>query len=412
MRKVSRAYVLSSIITFLIPVLGVIFTFINIRDGKERKYFVLLSIFAFSVIYFIPPYQDLFRRYTLQFLAYNDGTTYMQAIDGHVDIIMYVVILFFKKNDIPFFIFPALQSAISVYLFLSATKDVIDSNENYSHKNVIYLLSFLMVNFVGIALGLRFGFAVAMFTKSVTLVILARKRFSGGILMLLSALMHFSLILPIAIFLSSKFIKINKKLTPIFCIVAFLLSKFLIYYILNHLNLGNINDYAKDGYVEGKYAAADNSGNAMVVTYYRYLYMIVIYLLFFFSKKQEDEKLQKLENFINIFIISCFFTAISATAFNRYFNGIAVYFIFMLVLSVLYVRFDKVVRMIFVILVVFNSFFQSVYLLRRPIILGEMWRGLYTPVIFVVNYSDKDFSSYLKVIDSDGDWVAQKYSAD
>lgn len=69
----------------------------------------------------------------------------------------------FSKNNIPFFWAPALEAAFSVYLGLSAVNTAIkDKLYKNKQKAFVFLLSFLMINFVGIALGLRFGFAVSL----------------------------------------------------------------------------------------------------------------------------------------------------------------------------------------------------------------------------------------------------------
>ena len=67
--------------------------------------------------------------------------------------------------------------------------------------------------------------------------------------------------------------------------------------------------------------------------------------------------------------------------------------------------------MIFAIVFIVNFLFQNIYLQRRPLMLGEMWQGLYTPSLIAMTRSDDDFKLLLKEIDDYGDWVKDKLAS-
>lgn len=63
----------------------------------------------------------------------------------------------------------------------------------------------------------------------------------------------------------------------------------------------------------------------------------------------------------------------------------------------------KGAKLIIIFFIILNFALQYVYAQRRALVFGEMWRGLYTPVIYSLYYSNDDLKIYLKHIDADGD---------
>ena len=120
--KISKSGVFSLVLSFLFPLLSVVFSFVKIERRNYRLMNLAISFSVFSIMLTIPPYQDLYRRYIENYLVYGPQTSYTEAITGHVDVLMYVVLLFMKQHDIPFYIFPAIQDGVVNYLFLSSTK--------------------------------------------------------------------------------------------------------------------------------------------------------------------------------------------------------------------------------------------------------------------------------------------------
>lgn len=74
--QLRRESLLSLIVTFFSPLIGAVLSLLTYKRGHEKNLFVSLSLFAFAVTYFIPPLQDLYRRYTLNYLPYSENTTY------------------------------------------------------------------------------------------------------------------------------------------------------------------------------------------------------------------------------------------------------------------------------------------------------------------------------------------------
>ncbi|MBK0691037.1 hypothetical protein GZ061_02990 [Klebsiella oxytoca] len=400
-----RDSLLSFIITFFSPLIGALLSLFTYKRGHERSLFITLSMLAFAITYFIPPLQDLYRRYTLNYLPYSENTTYITAITGHVDILMYVILLFFKKNNIPFFWAPALEAAFAVYLGLSAVNTAIKEKQYKTKQNaLIFFLSFLMINFVGIALGLRFGFAVSLFTYAAIKIIYKERFFISCIILLLSVCMHFSMLIPVAVLIGSIFCSVNKKITPVFCLLAYLAGAFVFFSLFNSIQLGNINDYAQAGYIDGKFANADTAGNAMIMSVFRFTFFFVLYSIYYFSKNIDSTIGEvRLEKFVNLMLITCFLMTVSFSAFSRYMNGVLLFFIFIYIMANFYISYRKITKLIIIFFIVLNFSLQYVYAQRRALIFGEMWRGLYTPVLYSLYYSNDDLKTYLKNIDADGD---------
>ena len=83
------------------------------------------------------------------------------------------------------------------------------------------------------------------------------------------------------------------------------------------------------------------------------------------------------------------------------------FFLLLRVLSDIPLR-GVILKNIIVLLAVFNLTFSNVYVQRRPILLGKMWNGLYTPSFLRLTYNMNDFEAYLKHINSDGDWIGHE----
>lgn len=410
--KLSVKGTLSLVICVLLPIVGAILSFGAYKKGKERLLFLTLSVFAFSVTCYLPPLQDLYRRYTLNYLPYNELTTYSQAIEGHVDILMYVILLFLKKNSIPFLLMPAFEAALSVYFGLSAIKKIVEgASYNEKTERSIYILSFLIINFIGVALGLRFGAAVTLFIYGSTVIFAGDKNTKGIIFLALAILMHFSMLVPTAVLVGSFFIKINRKITPIYCALAFLASNFIFFSLFNSIQLGDINSYAESGYIDGKFASADTSGNALIMIGLKFLFFAFLYLIYYVSKVKipNDVKYARAyESFINMFFVVCFIFSISFSAFSRYLNGVLLYFIFTYVM-LSYPTLRKFTKFVLIAFVILNFSLQYVYAQRRALIYGEMWRGLYiSPLISLYN-PDELTARYLQKIDQDGNEVGVGY---
>ena len=403
--QLRRESLLSLIVTFFSPLIGAVLSLLTYKRGHEKNLFVSLSLFAFAVTYFIPPLQDLYRRYTLNYLPYSENTTYIDAITGHVDILMYVVLLFFKKNNIPFFWAPALEAAFSVYLGLSAVNTAIkDKLYKNKQKAFVFLLSFLMINFVGIALGLRFGFAVSLFTYAAIKIIYKERVILSYLFLLLSVCTHFSMLIPVAVLIASMFYSVNKKITPVYCLLAYLAGTFVFFSLFNSIQLGNINDYAQAGYIDGKFANADTTGNAMIMSIFRFTFFFVLYVIYYFSNNTCISNCElRLEKFINLMLITCFLMTVSFSAFSRYMNWVLLYFIFVYIMARFFISYKKGAKLIIIFFIILNFALQYVYAQRRALVFGEMWRGLYTPVIYSLYYSNDDLKIYLKHIDADGD---------
>ncbi|HHB7024599.1 TPA: EpsG family protein [Klebsiella pneumoniae] len=405
----SKSGALCLFLSLLFPIGAIILSFCLVNKKNIRVINIAIAISVFAIFTTIPPYQDLYRRYLDTYLSYSDFTTYADAISGHVDILMYVIALFLKKNDIPFYIFPAVQAGVVTYLFLSSTKDVIES-EYYDGDNIKLplFISFLFINLIAGALGLRFYIAVALFTKGVTIYLFNRRLALSFILMISAAFFHFSMLLPIFAFIGSRFVRIKTSFVPVFFVIGFIFGSLILTYIIDSGILGYLGQYIKAGYIDySGNAEIDTKGNALIVTIWRYLMLLLIYIPCYYLKQRRDQRIDFI-NFVGVYLIISSLTSISANAFNRYMIAIGSFFV--LLNFFLVIRFNirriSVVALIFVFII--NFVFQNIYLQRRPILLGTMWTGLYKPTVFSLLRTDQEFKLILNQIDDDGDWVKDK----
>jgi len=329
---------------------------------------------------------------------------------------MYVISLFLKKNDIPFYFFPALQAAAVTYLFLSTINDLIDVVYKGEDKRFFYLVAFIFINIITGALGLRFYIAIALVTKGISVYYFKENKKQAVIYCLLAVLFHFSMAVVVMAFISSNFIKFNKKFTPLLFIIGFVTSSYLLLFVINSGWLGFVGQYVKAGYIDYQgNADVDTKGNAIIVLIWRYILIGALFFICYFyrSPADEDEKIKRYINFVNVYLVMASLTAISANAFSRYLIAVGS---FLLLLNFFIAIRNKrkgvtIFNMVFGLIFIFNFFFQNIYLQRRPLELGEMWKGLYTPSLIAVTRTDDDFKLLLKQIDEDGDWVKDKLAS-
>ncbi|KQN43711.1 hypothetical protein ASE93_18255 [Serratia sp. Leaf50] len=416
MLKLSKSGLLGLILAVINPIVAFAFVFLNIKRKNSSVMLLSLSICVFTIFCFVPPYQDLYRRYIDTYLSYNNNSDYSSVIQGHVDILMYVISLFMKRNDIPFYFFPAVQAGIVTYLFLSTINDLIDVVYKGEDKKVFYLVAFLFINVIAGALGLRFYIAIALVTKGITVFYFKENKKQAIIYCILSLLFHFSMAVVVMAFIASNFIKLNKKFTPLLFIAGFITSSVLLLFVINSGWLGFIGQYVKAGYIDfSGNADVDTKGNAVLVLVWRYILVVMLFFVSYFYKfsPDEDKRVVRFINFVNVFLVVSSLTALSATAFNRYLIAVGS---FLLLLNFFIAIKNKrkgvtLFNMIFTIVFIVNFLFQNIYLQRRPLMLGEMWRGLYTPSLIAMTRSDDDFKLLLKEIDDDGDWVKDKLAS-
>lgn len=368
---------------------------------------LLISFFVFFFVITVPPFQDLYRRYMENYILYNSDTSYSAAFSGHYDFIFYAICLFFKKNGIAFFYISSIFTSLSVYMTLMSLFDLYLNNRDEKITSITYrnafVILFLFINILVIALGLRFGLAVALTLRACTSGLACNKNTRAYVLFVLSCLTHFSMIFVFMIYIASKFVRIKSYLVIPFSIICAVFGGAILPFILSRFNLLGLSEYVTTGYVDGNLANSSTNTNAIIISLFNYL-LVLIFGIYHLTRPTWNKAFA---NFINVFYVSTFLIIISFTAFNRYFIGVGTFFLIIRLLSDCNFK-NYVFKQLIIFIAVFNFLFTNIYVQRRPILLAQMWTGLYTPMPLRLTYNMHDFNAYLRHINSDGDWIGHE----
>lgn len=411
MKKItmSRTFVLCLALVNIVPIAAYILSLMKLKKNNARSLLIIICIFDFFLALKVPPYQDLYRRYTETYFSYYPGTSILDALKGKVDILFYINSLFFYKLKIPFFLIPAIYSSLSVYNVYSAYLKVCENRKSElleSPKR--FLLSSLVVisfvNIVGIASTLRFGLASALVINSIVEFYYGKK-IKSLILAIVSVLMHSSMVIPVATLFLSLFAKLNRITAIILSLVSMAVSGVIIKYLLIKFNPFGLGTYFLVGYVDSVWATF--STNASTLFFIAIQYTVISF--FIISTVRSSSEISKIRNYNNIFMVVCFTLSISVTAFNRYFTGVLLYLVmFEYFTSFAYIKRSSLVRMALIGLALYNFVFINIYVQRRPIMLAKMYSAIYTPPMMDFFYTMEDFNNYLKKINSKGDWIGHE----
>ncbi|MBS0910041.1 EpsG family protein [Tatumella sp. JGM118] len=395
----------SFVLIMLLPIAGAISAFFGITDRNRKASIFLISLFSACLVFFIPPFQDLYRRFLETYLVYNQDTSYSEVITGKVDVIYYVVTLFFKKEGIPFFYISVLVVFNTVWNHLSALNLFIRRREwKGRFPNLIFFFYFCFINILIVALGLRMGWAVSFAVRGViSYYFLDKNKLKTSILLLiLSALIHFSMLYVFFVLIASMFVRLNKKILPFAIVVSLLLGKALIPLILNKFGFGGLSDYALNGYIDNKsFANQGDSTNEFIVYLYYYTLAAFFIVSFFVFPEVGSEKYA---NFLSIYICSCFLLSSFYVAFNRYFVETGIFF-YVLAFTSMRCRILYKVKYIIFVIALLNMSFSNIYLQRRPLMFGDMWESLFIPPVFYVLRTESDFEKMLNNVDFNGNWI-------
>ncbi|MBS9131105.1 EpsG family protein [Escherichia coli] len=406
--NIQKKTVCSYFLSCINPLMGLIIGFFSITKQNSKSIITLISIIVFIYSARVPPLQDLYRRYWDTYLSYNSSTTIYEALTGRVDFLFYANSLFFYKLNIPFYIIPALYSAVSVYLILTTLTSALSRIPDFSSKKR-YALSFLtlfsFINIISIALGLRFGLAVALTVRGVGCLYFEQKKVKSIIFLFAACLMHFSMLGIVFCILIASLIKLNKLQVFILSLLFYLLSSFVVPLILSKFNFWGLSRYVLAGYVEGKFSALPGNLNGMIVMIYRYIPM-TLFLYFYLRRKTY---FPDYENFIGVFLIFCFSLSLSVSAFNRFFAQTGIFFVVVnYFITKQYGIKKSIANQVIIMLVITQMLFNNIYVMRRAILLGDMWYSLILPMPFILTLSTDRFNNYMKEIDSDGEWILNR----
>jgi len=407
--SISKDFLLSLFLVSIIPLVGYAWSLLKLRRSNARLLILAVCFFDFFLALKVPPYQDLFRRYTETYYSYYPGMSLWNALEGKIDFLFYINSFVFYKLKLPFFLIPAIYSSLTVYNIYSSYLKIYDNSisvigENKSRFLIASIVVISFVNVVGIATTLRFGFAASMMINGIIEFYFGKKR-KSYLLAATSILMHASMIIPAFSVLAASFLKINRLSTILLSVICLGISNVLIKYILISFNPFGLGTYFLVGYVDSSWASFSTDISTLFFISVQY-----IVILYFFLNTMKSAAINKgYANFINVFAVICFSLTISITVFNRFFNGMFLYFLMFYYLnSKSYISKHYIIKIALIGLIFYNLLFINVYVQRRPIMLGRMYTALYTPPIMNIFYTMTDFNNYLKKINGKGDWIGHE----
>lgn len=415
--RVNKLLPLSCVFIFLVPLVGLILSFLSIKkNSMNRVPFILMSLFYFFILIKTPPLGDLYRRY-LEINEYNRNTNLIDIISQHPDVLLYIHGYIFQYLKIPFFFIPAIYGGLMCYFFMASFRNLQVNDENINSKGLVFscITVFSALNILNLILGIRYGMSMVLMIYAVTCYA-NRSKFRFFIFSMLSLFMHFSMIFIFIAFIASRYVKIKKIHIIPLSLLFYFLSSFVLRNILPNISFMGVGDYAMGGYVDGVWSEVPTDINTLILAYLSRGLGIVA--LFFYLK--DNNEIAVIDRFLCLLIPACFIMSISYTALNRYINVaqtllmIRVCYIYLFNASTNNIDgFYKKKSLFFLknflfCFAILSMLIINIYTQRRTLIMGGGWVYTYTSPVFLLGYSNNDFQLYLKDIDPDGYWLSER----
>lgn len=412
--RFERSTVIGSVLLLTVPVFALIQSIATLRAGKKNSMAYLLIALCFFFFFIkIPPLADLYRHFA-NYAAITSATTLGDVIQGKVDIVLYANFYIFKTLGIPFFVIPGLYTALSVYCYLSALNMVmLHSGKTFTPRQFVLLhvaVLFLINPFI-IAMGLRFGFSMAVMTLAMTLFCHKKNQTLALCLMLFAMLTHFSSMLLVGVFLCSRLMRLNRPLTVLFSAIALMTAKFALPLILSHITISGIDSYS-DVYTSGMYASDYlTSGNANGMINFLIILFPALFLGGYMLGNPMSNQTGDIKNAAAWLVIFVFLCSSSLQAASRYASVASVFLLFYYVAhqgSFLRGRFNYFF-LCFMLMATGYNLIENIYVPRRPIMLGEMWQSFYKTPLLNLFYGEEEYEQYLRFINRDsGEWIGHE----
>ena len=210
------------IIFFVSPLLSLPFVLRSIYDRQKGSFF-LFSLFMGLLAFLTPPFADLYRHYDnylfWEGLHWDDWSWELLFLNGLIQ----VPYMLFVNNGISFE-YVRLMELFFGYLVMSHIfNDIIrNSQREYSKIDIFirFIILLFTINFFYTVLGVRFGFALCLYSLAIYKLIQKKEVLSGFILWLLSIGWHLGIgLFSIPAYVLYK-IKLSGKKTLIFFVIC------------------------------------------------------------------------------------------------------------------------------------------------------------------------------------------------
>ena len=403
---VNKKYLVLPILLFVLsPILSLPFIFYYISKQKYET-MTLLSLFMALCSVLWPPTGDLCRHnmmyYEFQKMSVEQFVVF---ISEQFDFILYLMSFLFAKLGLPFEYIRGLFVFITYQMMFWIFRDCLKQNLLLCKSYFLFfLLFYLSVLFFVITQGLRYGFAIGLFTFGVYRY-LVNKNGIGLLCMIVSFFIHYSLIPYFLTFLLSKLIvnisTIKIVLLSIVCMITF--NSSIGEYIINILPIGDDLNKALLAYTSGYWSTEYLNDHSTLYLLSRVMTSLMFYpLLYFVIRYNINNEINRYAKWL-IILVSIYYV-ISVTLYMRiaqFFIPIGLY-IFALFYNPRLKRFS-----LFVLLCGILSFFSQIYTFRREATISREYL-LFGPVVLALS-SEYTYDWIINNVYEDGAGKSLKY---
>lgn len=330
-----KDFFLTIIIFLFNPFIGVLISIYKVICKKEnKKYLILIAIYYgfFGLIYLSSLTGDIRYHYgVFKHIFKQNNKEFIKFLSYEKDYLIFIyykILSNFTSNPRWIGFFSAILSyGIPYYLIV----DFGHKNKLKKYEILIFILLFLGVTPSYRFSGMRNYNAICLFSLAVyTIDVLKNKR--GYVYIILSPLLHISMLVPVLIYFLSKYIKLNKLKVIYSLIFSIILIKFSKIILLKTLILFPEFSRYMIIYIEGEHAI--KVAASWIVVLISYIFFFGVYILFYFKILQKNNL--KGLGFFKFLI--CYFSIISIfsfsdTMYNRYSENI----IPLLIVSMIYI---------------------------------------------------------------------------
>ena len=282
---------------FISPICALPFLLIEIYN-KKRYAFTLLAIFMGFAAWLFPPIYDSYHHY-LDFWEIQNNTYSSEKNEVKFDFILHSLDKMVGYIGLTFEIVKFVSVWLCYEIIFWIFRDLVKRYKYLrTHYFLYFLLFFISIPFVDIAIGMRQIQATCLFILAVYL--LYYKNIWGYVFAFLACGMHYSFLLyiiPFIIFINRHLTISNKKVFICIALIFIFFNPIIINKILLALPIPRMLFYIIDGYINGKYSEAMLEGrNLKYMVFFLFTqFQLILYIIL--SIKLPNRNLTSLSKF-------------------------------------------------------------------------------------------------------------------
>lgn len=394
---ISKGKLLSSLLFFLVPFLSALYSILKLKKNSNNDfYYFIISLFFGFLFLKNPPLMDSIRYLEIYDLVEKEHLT---SFSNYVN--FYYIAYFFKSIGLNYYFIPTFFVSVSVFCIFKSM-DLLWKKYNWSLANYLFLSIGLLIlsNPVIISMGLRNSTAYFIFLLGVFYYFCGFK-FKSKLTFIITFLCHFSMILPISVFILSNIFNINKYFSIFLIIIGVAFSQIFLERIISIIPIPALKDHYSNYGADSSVVVADGNGFLVLILFFSIKFSLILICYVVNSK---DVISKKILNFIFFMVILVSFVCVDATALHRFLE-ITSFLCFIYICINFFNQSKRIVLKFLVSLfLVIQLFVFDFYTVRHNFTYGKMLQMTYTPIFFVLLYTDREYREYLYKIDSDGYW--------